>query len=128
MSFFAGCCFGLRFVCCVSNFIVLCIIWSNLDSIKEDYDKILDSYSNDVSFYVLSSDDFWGPVTVLCDETSWNFNYDINLTNETTDETTDDTSYCKEFVNQHFDKLDTTQEYFSLYWLTPREERKTINR
>ena len=125
---------GIRFLLTIANFIVLCIIWANLDSIKETYDKILkNGYSNDVNIYVKSCEYFSGPITVLCDETAWNVSL-IGINSSDFDSQTlqiisgfsNDTSYCDQYVNKYFNEIVPIQEYFSLYWLTPSEEQKDV--
>ena len=94
--------FGIRFLLTVANFIVLYIIWANLDSIKETYDEMLkNSDSNDVNIYVKSCEYF------SSDETDWNTSLiEINSsavdsqTMQTVSGFSNDKSYCDQYMNE----------------------------
>ena len=127
------------------------IIWSNLKDVNDVYDDILDSYSNNVYVNTKGTNDFWGPVTIVCDGDDWDviiandtFYNDTSVINAThltskDDETSDDKSKddssdnndrneiytsCNEYVKANFDKLETDEEYWSLYWLVGDEEEE----
>ena len=114
----------------VANFVVLCYVWSLLSVVFSTCEDILDSYSKNVYIYTRQSNDFWGPVTIVCDHDNM-YDYNTSITNVSlynlshSQDSNDIYTTCDDYIRDNFgDKVSGSQDYFSLYYLHWEDEEK----
>eukprot|EP01084_Bolivina_argentea_P253890 426648_1 len=102
-----GCCGGLKIIKAIFwlGFNIWLCWWSFSDTakIRDEFEAILDA-THDPQIYLVSADEYWSPVHIICS------------TNSDCDE-----------VRKQYKSITTTQSYFTMNWMDTRDDDATIS-